>query len=214
MTDTMPTDQLAEIERITLGHYEDNALPFWQGTRDHDVSQNYQKLLNRFPEAQSLDILDFGCGPGRDLSYFKSLGHRPVGLDGSSAFCDMARTNSECPVLHQSFLHLDLPREAFDGIFANASLFHVPSQELPRVLRQLHGSLRTGGILFTSNPRGNAEGWSGQRYGHYMEFDTSKAFLSAAGFHVLEHYYRPDGAPREAQPWLAIVSQKQGSTNE
>ena len=210
MSDTIPETQLAEIERITLGHYGENAASFWQGTKDHDVSQNYQKFLGQFPPAQLLDILDFGCGPGRDLSYFKSLGHRPVGLDGSLAFSEMARANSGCPVLHQSFLNLDLPSDAFDGVFANASLFHVPGQELPRVLRQLHSALRGGGILFTSNPRGSAEGWSGQRYGHYMEFEVSENFLQAAGYQILEHYYRPAGAPRAAQPWLAIVSQKRG----
>ncbi len=199
---------LVDIERITLGHYNDNAQSFWQGTKDHDVSQNYRKFLDQFTAGRQLDILDFGCGPGRDLRYFKSLGHRPVGLDGSRAFSEMARANSGCPVLHQSFLSLDLAPGSFDGVFANASLFHVPSGELPRVLRELHSALRSGGILFTSNPRGDAEGWSGQRYGHFMEFAASQRYLHAAGFQVIEHYYRPEGAPREEQPWLAIVSRK------
>lgn len=208
MTDTLTTDQLAEIEAVTLGNYSDNSESFWQGTRDHDVSQNYRALLEQFPPSKTLDILDFGCGPGRDLAYFRSLGHRPVGLEGSARFCAMARDYSGCEVLHQQFLSLDLPRASFDGIFANASLFHVPGQELPRVLRELHASLRPGGILFTSNPRGSGEGWSGQRYGHFMEFADSKSHLEAAGFTVVDHYYRPQGLPREAQPWLAMVSRK------
>lgn len=208
MPDTLPDKQLADIEAITLGHYNDNAESFWQGTRDHDVSQNYQALLSRFPPARSLDILDLGCGPGRDLLYFKSLGHRPVGLDGSPAFCAMAREYTGCRVLNQQFLSLSLPRENFDGIFANASLFHVPGQELPRVLGELHATLRPGGVLFTSNPRGSNEGWSGQRYGNFMELEDSRAYLEGAGFIVLDYYYRPAGLPRAAQPWLAIVSQK------
>lgn len=208
MTDPLNPEQLEKIEMITLENYSDNSQSFWQGTRDHDVSQNYRALLGRFPGSQTLDILDFGCGPGRDLAYFKSLGHRPVGLEGSETFCVMARDYSGCDVVHQQFLSLVLPPGHFDGIFANASLFHVPGQELPRVLRELHDTLRPGGILFTSNPRGNREGWSGQRYGNFMEFEESKALLEAAGFKVLDHYYRPDGQPREAQPWLAIVSQK------
>jgi SAM-dependent methyltransferase len=96
--------------------------------------------------------------------------------------------------------------EAFDGVFANASLFHVPSQELPRVLGELHKALRPRGILFSSNPRGEGEGWSGQRYGNYMELDASKAYLEEAGFEVIRHYYRPSGKPRWEQPWLAIVA--------
>lgn len=210
MTDNIPASQLSEIETITLGHYENNASSFWLGTKDHDVTQNYEKFLSQFPAGHALDILDFGCGPGRDLIYFQSMGHRPVGLDGSETFCDMAQTNSGCPVLEQQFLSLNLPDEAFDGVFANASLFHIPGQELPRILRELYTTLRPNGILLTSNPRGNNEGWSGQRYGHFVEFEESRDSLEAAGFEVLEHYYRPDGVPRSEQPWLAIVSRKVG----
>lgn len=203
------TEQLHEIETLTLKHYNQNAEAFWAGTQDHDVSQNYAAFLSRFPKDKPLDILDFGCGPGRDVSYFKSLGHRPVGLDGSEAFCRMARAYTGCEILQQTFLMLDLPGGAFDGIFANASLFHVPSQELPGVLLKLHAALRPEGVLFLSNPRGDGEGWSGLRYGHYMQIDTSTLFLEKAGFEVLDFYYRPEGKPLHEQLWLAIVAKRQ-----
>ncbi len=200
--------ELVQIEAQTLAHYTRNAEAFWAGTRDHDVSQNRAALLAPFPAGQALDILDFGCGPGRDLRWFREQGHRAVGLDGCPAFCRMARDYSGCEVWQQQFLQLDLPPARFDAIFANASLFHVPSAELPRVLRELHSALRPGGILFTSNPRGNGEGWSGERYGLWLEFDDSRAYLEAAGFTVIDHYYRPPGLPLGQQPWLAIVSRK------
>ena len=197
-----------EIETLTLSHYNQNAEAFWNGTKGHDVTQNYAAFLAPFPNDKKLDILDLGCGPGRDVSYFKSLGHRPVGLDGSEVFCSMARRYTGSQILQQKFLSLELPLHAFDGIFANASLFHVPSQELPRVLYDLHTTLRPGGILFLSNPRGNGEGWSGQRYGHYMQLATSKLFLEDAGFEMIDYYYRPLGKPNHEQPWLAIVAVK------
>ena len=200
--------RLTEIEIITLSHYDQNADSFWHGTRDHDVTQNYAAFLAPFPSGKILDILDFGCGPGRDVKYFQSLGHRTVGLDGSKMFCTMARQYTQCEILQQNFLKLTLEQQAFDGIFANASLFHVPSQELPRVLTELHAALRPGGILFLSNPRGNQEGWNGQRYGHYMQFQDSQVYLERAGFEILDHYYRPFGKPINEQPWLAIVSRK------
>jgi SAM-dependent methyltransferase len=202
------TEELDEIETVTLSHYDQNAEAFWNGTKDHDVTQNYEAFLEPFPKDKKLDILDLGCGPGRDVNYFKSLGHRPVGLDGSEVFCSMARRYTGCQILHQKFLSLKLPMHAFDGIFANASLFHVPSQELPRVLYDLHTTLRPGGILFLSNPRGNGEGWSGHRYGHYMQLATSKLFLEDAGFEMIDYYYRPLGKPNHEQPWLAIVAVK------
>ena len=94
MTDPLTPEQLDEIESITLSHYGDNSHSFWQGTKDHDVSQNYRALLGRFPASQALDVLDFGCGPGRDLAYFKSRGHRPVGLEGSDELVARARDNA------------------------------------------------------------------------------------------------------------------------
>jgi len=200
---------LGKIERSTLEHYEKNAEPYWLGTRDHDVSQNIEAFLQALPKDKPLDILDLGCGPGRDLCAFKSLGHRPIGLDGCKAFCQMAHQLSGCPTLHQRFLNLELEEGHFDGVFANASLFHIPSQELTRVLGELHHALRPGGILFSSNPRGNSEGWQGQRYGHYMEFETHEAYLGQAGFEIIDHYYRPSGKPRDQQPWLAIISRRQ-----
>jgi SAM-dependent methyltransferase len=203
-----PVD-LEEIEKLNIAHYEENAESFRIGTQDHDVSQNIAALLDALPKEKTLDILDFGCGPGRDMRIFKALGHRPVGLDGCKEFCKMAREQSGCPTLNQQFLKLELEENSYDGIFANASLFCIPSQELPRVLKELHSAIKNDGILFSSNPRGNAEGWQGQRYGHYMEFETSQLFLQQAGFKIIEHYYRPAGKPREEQPWLAIVSQRQ-----
>ncbi|NOT85360.1 MAG: class I SAM-dependent methyltransferase [Methylococcaceae bacterium] len=202
------TENWDEIETVTLSHYNQNAEAFWIGTKNHDVTQNYVAFLAPFPPTQKLDILDLGCGPGRDVHYFKALGHRPVGLDGSAAFCKMAREYTNCPVLQQTFLKLDLTQQSFDGIFANASLFHVPSQELPRVLADLYAALKPDGILFLSIPRGDGEGWSGERYGHYMQIESCTSFLASAGFKVLNHYYRPAGKPLHEQPWLAIVATK------
>ncbi|MCK5189580.1 MAG: SAM-dependent methyltransferase, partial [Methylococcales bacterium] len=56
---------LHEIESHTIGHYDNNAESFWLGTRDHDVSQNIESFLRELPKNKTLDILDFGCGPGR-----------------------------------------------------------------------------------------------------------------------------------------------------
>ncbi|MBD8576680.1 methyltransferase domain-containing protein [Pseudomonas syringae] len=197
---------LARITETTLSHYNEVAEQFREGTRDHDVSQNIEALLRHIEGPKPWQLLDFGCGPGRDLKTFTAMGHIATGLDGSERFAEMARADSGCEVLHQNFLELDLPAARFDGIFANAVLFHVPTQALPGVLRQLHASLKPGGVLFSSNPRGeNQEGWNGPRYGAYHDLEAWRERLTAAGFIELEHYYRPSGLPREQQPWLASV---------
>jgi len=197
---------LEKITNLTLEHYNQRAEDFWEGTRDHNVSQNIAAMLKYIEGEAHFTILDFGCGPGRDLKVFADLGHIAVGLEGAAQFAVMARTHSGCEVWQQDFLKLDLPENHFDGVFANAALFHVPSQELPRVLLELHASLKPGGVLFSSNPHGHdEEGWNGGRYGAYHDLDIWRRYMSAAGFVELDHYYRPAGLPREQQPWLASV---------
>lgn len=200
---------LRKTSDLTLAYYNQRAEDFWEGTRDHDVGQNIAALLRHIKGEPPFTILDFGCGPGRDLKVFAGLGHIAVGLDGAARFVEMARTCSGCEVWRQDFLGLDLPAGYFDGIFANASLFHVPACELPRVLKELRTTLKPGGVLFSSNPRGNnEEGWNGGRYGAYHDIETWRDYMTAAKFVEITHYYRPDGLPREQQPWLASVWRK------
>jgi len=197
------------ISALTLAHYNQRAENFREGTRDHDVTQNIDTLLRHIEGMPPYIILDLGRGPGRDLRTFAALGHVAIGLDGAERFVQMARAESGCEVWQQDILHLDLPPARFDGVFANASLFHVPSRQLPRVLRQVHATLKAGGVLFTSNPRGNnEEGWNQGRYGAYHDLDTWRTWMSGADFIELEHYYRPAGLPRAEQPWLASVWRK------
>ncbi len=199
-------EQLAQLRDQTVSHYDQRARAFWEGTRDHDVSQNIEALLRHAAVPGPLDILDVGCGPGRDLLAFRERGHRPVGLDAAPRFVEMARAHAGCEVWLQDLLALELPGQRFDAVFANAVLFHVPSQELGRVLLALRETLRPGGVLFASNPRGpDVEQQHGLRYGCYMTLETWSEFLRAAGFSRLEHYYRPSGLPRAQQPWLATV---------
>jgi SAM-dependent methyltransferase len=209
-------DDIDRITARTLANYERVAEQFFEGTREHDVSQNIAALLDAIAATgapaqvrKPYAILDFGCGPGRDLKTFASLGHVAVGLDGAEKFAAMARQYSGCDVWRQNFADLDLPAARFDGIFANASLFHVPAAILPRVLAALFATLKPGGVLFSSNPRGdNEEGWHGERYGSYHDYAAWEAYLTAAGFTPIGHYYRPPGLPRERQPWLASLWRK------
>jgi SAM-dependent methyltransferase len=202
-------DDLQRIAARTLSHYDEHAQSYWEGTRDHDVSQNVDALLQSIEVPPPFELLDLGCGPGRDLKTFTALGHRATGLEGSAQLAALARTNSGREVLEQNFLTLELPISHFDGVFANAVLFHVPTQELPRILRELHATLKPGGVLFTSNPRGDGqEGWNGDRYGAFHDWQTWRDFVCAAGFVELSHFYRPKGLSREQQPWLASVWRK------
>ena len=201
--------ELRRLSEITIGHYDNVADDYWYGTRNHDVSQNYEAFLEAIEGKPPFDILDLGCGPGRDLQYFNSMGHAVIGLDGSEALVSLARLNSGCEVLQQNFLAMNLPECRFDGVFANASLFHVPSQELPRILLEVSTTLKFRGVLFCSNPRGNnEEGLEGSRYSCFFDLDTWRDYVIDVGFVEVQHYFRPTGLPRHRQPWLATVWRK------
>lgn len=207
--ESLDDGELRQASASTIAHYDQSAESFWHGTKDHDVSQNVEALLRHIESESPFVILDIGCGPGRDLKTFCDLGHAPVGLDGCPSFVQMAREHAGVEVLHQDFLALDLTASRFDGVFANAVLFHVPTQELPRVLGELYAALKPGGVFFASNPRGpDLERYSGLRYGSYLCLETWTRYVTAAGFSPLEHYFRPPGLPRDEQPWLASVWRK------
>ncbi|QWE14236.1 bifunctional 2-polyprenyl-6-hydroxyphenol methylase/3-demethylubiquinol 3-O-methyltransferase UbiG [Polynucleobacter sp. AP-Sving-400A-A2] len=202
-------NESALISQKTIAHYDQNAFSYYEGTKDHDVSQNIDALLRAIKTEPPFHILDFGCGPGRDLQTFTKLGHVAIGLEGSQQAAQIARTKSGCEILVQDFFNLSLPDNTFDGIFANASLFHIPNKLLPMVLSNLWACLKPNGILFSSNPRGNnEESWYGDRFASYHDLATWRSFMTNAQFTEIEHFYRPSGLPIEQQPWLASVWKK------
>lgn len=195
-----------EISRLTLSAYDQLADAYREETYTRERSADYELFFRHLAGVGPLDLLDVGCGPGRDLKHFRCLGHRAVGLDGSTRFVAMAQAYSGCPVLHQDLVALDLPTSCFDGVFASASLFHVPLTVLPGVLVALQKSLRPGGILFALNPRGQDEqGWVGDQHCGYLRLATWRRCMRAAGLSLIEYEYRPTGVPRRRQQWLASV---------
>ncbi len=100
----LASQDLEKISTVTLRHYDAHAEDFREGTRDHDVTQNIAALLQHIEVEPPFTILDFGCGPGRDLKAFTALGHRAIGLDGAEHFVAMARDATGCEVWRQDFL--------------------------------------------------------------------------------------------------------------
>ena len=202
-------NDLESVATQTLGHYAKLGEGFRERTRDHDVSQNIAALLNRIEGPKPFTILDVGCGPGRDLKSFASLGHRAIGLEGCAEFAAMARAEGS-EVWEQNFLSLD-PRHP---IISTASspmppcfIFRAKSYRVS--CSSSMPPLKPRGVLFSSNPRGNNdEGWFNGRYCNYHDLDGWRRYLTAAGFEEIEHFYRPAGLPREEQPWLASVWRK------
>src|SRR5215472_17090691 len=97
-------------------------------------------------------------------------------------------------------------RELFRWCIRQRLAVSCPQSGVTARVAGLHACLKPGGVLFSSNPRGqNEEGWNDGRYGTYLDLETWGRFVSSAGFVEVTHYYRPAGLPLERQPWLASV---------
>ena len=213
----------ASKSAATIADYDAVAAAFDAGNKDHDVSQNIDALLGSIAAGRAGDalggaagterpiIVDLGCAGGRDLIALTARGCEAWGVEGSPAFCELARRAAPgCTVLEQDFVDMDLPAESFDGAFANASLFHVPSESLPDVLRRIFESLKPGGVFFASNAHGfgeDKEGWTDGRtpatrsWVCWLSEATWRRYCEAAGFTFLHSYYRGSSKAFLATVW-------------
>src|SRR5215475_3356172 len=107
MSHRVDVEQSHRVSEVTIAYYDRMAEAYWDGTRDHDVSQNYTAFLDAIENDPPYSILDLGCGPGRDLHHFRLLGHNAVGLDGSREFVAMALSYSRVRGSPPRFSHND-----------------------------------------------------------------------------------------------------------
>lgn len=191
----------------TLNYYNENAQSFASGT----VSVEFTEMQDRFLE--KLDpgayILDFGCGAGRDTKYFLSQGYRVDAIDGSEQLCRIASDHTGIKVRQILFQELEA-NEKYDGIWACASILHLPKKELKEVLKKMLTALKTDGWIYTSFKYGEYEGNRNGRYFTDFTIDTFTDFVQ--GIHNLrieEHWITGDvRSGRGEEKWLNLILQK------
>lgn len=137
---------MADIDK-TLKYYNENAQSFASGT----VSVKFTEVQDKFLEKLNPDayILDFGCGAGRDTKYFLSRGYQIDAIDGSEQLCRIASKYTGIKVRQMLFQELD-EKEKYDGIWACASILHLPKKQLREVLKNMYAALKLEGWIYTS----------------------------------------------------------------
>ena len=191
----------------TLNYYNENAQSFASGT----VSVEFTEMQDRFLE--KLDpgayILDFGCGAGRDTKYFLSQGYRVDAIDGSEQLCQIASDHTGIKVRQMLFQELEV-NEKYNGIWACASILHLPKKELKEVLKKMLTALKTDGWIYTSFKYGEYEENRNGRYFTDFTIDTFTDFVQ--GIHNLrieEHWITGDvRLGRGEEKWLNLILQK------
>ena len=189
-----------------MNYYDLNAKEFFDGTVDVDMSAHYNEFLDYLPKNAS--ILDAGCGSGRDSLYFKNLGYNVISIDGSLEMCRLASEYIGEEVLHMQFQEMEF-ENCFDGIWALATLLHVPSNELEDVLNRLKTSLKENGIIYASFKYGDFEGERNGRYFNDFNEITAVEPFEKLDFEVIKTWISSDGRKgREDEKWVNILVKK------
>lgn len=200
--------ELKEISSIP--YYDKNAELFYQRTINSDMSEYYKVFLANLgkPDAK---ILDMGCGVGRDTHHFESLGYVVTAIDGSQEMVKLANKITVNPAYLMLFKDMLFDNE-FDGIWAAASLIHVPKCELKDVINRVHTALKRDGIFFSTYKHGAGEYTQEERTFFYMTEESIRAHLSE-GFKIIDIWKTRDNTSKIAhspdQTWLNVIARRE-----
>lgn len=193
----------------TLDFYNRNAAWFDQRTRANDMRPRMQPFIDLLPRGAK--ILDVGCGPGRDVKTFRELGFDAMGIDGSHAMIELARTIAPDATFQQvAFDEIEFA-DAFDGIWASASLLHVPADQIDDVLTRLARALRTPGIIYMSVKAGDGKRIheDGRFFNDYSESTLRALFARHPIFGLINIDHSPPGESQsDRKPWLHALARK------
>lgn len=191
----------------TLNYYNQNAEAFIAGTRNADLSGQYGLFLKYVPTGGK--ILDLGCGGGRDSAYFSSLGFGVTAVDGSEELCKRVREDYGIHAQCIKFEELAF-REAFDAVWACASLLHVRKADMPGILGKVSAALKPGGVLYASFKYGSEERVSGGRFfNDYTQQDLDTLLTAENRLSLLEYWITEDVRPERAgERWLNFIARK------
>ena len=191
----------------TIEYYNRQSAQFTQDTVNVEFTDIQDGFLKYLKEGSL--ILDFGCGSGRDSRYFLQKGYLVEASDGSEAMVETASRNTGLPVRHMLFQELD-ENEKYDGIFACASILHVPYNELTDVMNRIWRALKNNGIAYVSFKYGDFEGYRNGRYFTDMNEERFSTLLETVRpFEILEQRITGDARPGRAdEKWMNVILRK------
>lgn len=192
----------------TLDYYTRQADAFFQDTAHVSFSEAQNRFLALLPQHAS--ILDLGCGSGRDALAFMQQGLQVEAADGCPAMAQKASQLLGKPVQVMLFEELEA-EDRYDGIWACASLLHVPSASLPKILEKIEAALRPGGILYCSFKYGDFEGLRNGRY--FTDLDEARLVSlieKTASLQKTELWLSQDVRPgRHSERWINLLARKE-----
>jgi SAM-dependent methyltransferase len=198
---------------MSVEFYERNASSFISQTADVDMAALYQRFCVHLSSGAS--VLDAGCGSGRDALAFSKMGYHVAAFDASHKMVEATRKRAEVTVYQMTFENMQF-NQTFDGIWACASLLHVPRTHLTKVLESLSSFLAPGGVLYASFKYGEEEREKGGRYFNDLNESILKEhMLGLPSLVLMEVWLTEDRRPdRIGEQWLNCLISKASNRNE
>lgn len=175
------------------------------------VDQNMEEIMKEFLEVleEGDTVLDLGCGSGRDSLTFYEMGYDVTAMDASEEMCKLAEIHTGLDVLCMSFEEMDF-EAVFDGIWACASLLHVPKAEMPEILDRVKLALKPEGVLYMSFKKGDFEGFRGERYfSDYTSESMERLLEDTKGLSLLKIWESEDvRSDHKDTVWVNVLARK------
>ena len=194
-------------KKETLDYYDQNAEAFASGTLSADMTDARSRFSANLPPKGI--ILDFGCGSGRDTKAFLDAGFRVDAVDGSAELCALASEYTGIQVRQMLFNQLDAC-DRYDGIWACASILHLPQMELADMIGKIENALKVGGVLYASFKYGNFEGMrNGRCFTDFTEESLRKFWSLVTSLRIFDLWITEDVRPeRKDEKWINLLARR------
>lgn len=193
----------------SIDYYNKYAATIFEDTAEQDMSDIMEEFLVCMEEGDT--ILDLGCGSGRDSLSFYEMGYDVTPLDASEEMCKLAEIHTDLDVLQMDFREMEFD-DAFDGIWACASLIHIPKKEFPEMLGRISEALKRDGVIYMSFHRGDFEGFIGERYfSDYTEKEMERMIEESKRLNLIKMWETEDkgySSSHEDGIWLNVLARK------
>lgn len=193
----------------SIDYYNKYAATIFEDTAEQDMSDIMEEFLVCMEEGDT--ILDLGCGSGRDSLSFYEMGYDVTPLDASEEMCKLAEIHTDLDVLQMDFREMEFD-DAFDGIWACASLIHIPKKEFPEMLGRISEALKRDGVVYMSFHRGDFEGFIGERYfSDYTEKEMERMIEESKRLNLIKMWETEDkgySSSHEDGIWLNVLARK------